>query len=286
MRVLITGITGFLGPYLNSALLECGERDVVGTARGFGPNLSCDLTNAAAVKSLMETVNPDIVVHAAAMTNVDECQKDPVKAWATNVEATKYIVQYMPLRGKLIYISTDMVYSGPGPHSVDGDTVNPVNVYGMTKYMGELEALKFPNSLVLRTNMYGVSKGNNRKSSFVDFLLGAFKSEAPINIFTDLQFSPIYVETLAERIAEMALTSVKGTYNLSASDGMPKSRFAMLIASKLGYPIPFVTPSESDNIPGRAPRPKDTRMVPHGFMAPMEADINRMCEKIKSWRTT
>lgn len=283
MKILITGSTGFLGPYLKAEFSKVDKAVVFGVSRHEVYPGACDLTQKNEVYNLVRDLNPDLIIHAAAMTNVDECQLKPEEAWAANVTATKLLVRYMPLRSRLVYISSDMVYSHNGPHGVAHDSVNPINVYGMTKLMGEFEAQKFPNHLILRTNMYGLAKNNAKKSSLVDFLLGAFKAQKPINLFMDSLFSPLDVETLCEYIRRLSMDDkLQGSViNLGASNGMSKSAFAMRLASNLGFEIPFAKP-DTMFIPGRTLRPRDTRMLVGQYMPTMEEGIKRLCDTIRA----
>lgn len=284
MKILITGITGFLGPYLRSEFAKNPENEILGVARGIEADLSYDLSDAKAAQHMMERADPDMVIHAAAMTDVNKCQEKPKEAWANNVTAVKNIVQYMPLRGKLIYISSDAVYSGLGPHIVGGHTENPLNVYGMTKFMGEFEAAKFPNHLIVRTNMYGLARGRKRSSSLVDFLIDSLKSGRPFNIFTDAIFSPLYVGTLAQMIRRRSEFTT-GTINLGSSNGISKSKFALVLAHHLSLSAEGAVPIASAGLEGRVPRSLDTRLYPAAPEAPtVESDIFKMCEAIKACR--
>lgn len=279
MKVLITGSTGLLGPYLMDAFKIDPENNVIGMARGAGADFECDLTNPADLHRFSEGGKPDLVIHAAAATDVDWCQKNPQEAYSANVVATRNLVQFMPPDSKLVYISTDMVYAGPGPHAVRGATVSPLNVYGMTKFMGELEAEKHPHHLIVRTNIYGRAK-TPRASSLVDFLIASLQKKNPIGIYTDIIFSPLHVTTLASRIKMMLDKGVKGTINLGSRNGVSKAKFALLLASNLGLSTEVVMPVEAPTT-GRAPRPKDTRMLTDWDAPLLEEDLAQAC---RSWQ--
>ncbi len=282
MTVLVTGATGFLGPYLLAEFIKNDTR-AIGVSRS-GSDYECDLMRADHVHSLMAKTNPDVIIHAAAMTDVNKCQSNPDEAIKQNAGMTKIIVSLMPPGCRLIYISTDMVYSGTGPHKENSKSENPINMYGMSKFMGEFEAAKASKHLILRTNMYGFSRSKNKTSSLVDFLVDSFRGGGEVKLFTDMMFSPLAVGTLAKYVAVLSRVNRNGTFNLGATNGMSKSKFALLLAKNLGLPLLGARPLESNHLPGRAPRPLDTRLditrieAVFGLTLPnMEQDLDSMC---------
>lgn len=283
MTVLITGATGFLGPHLMAAFRK-SYADVVGVARGVG-HYQCDLTDPAAVKRLMERVKPSLIVHAAAMTDVNRCEKDPNLAVQFNSEMIRYLVGSMAPDCRFLNISTDMVYSGIGTHREHSKSENPINMYGMSKFMGEFEAARAKNYLNVRTNMVGFSLGAKKPSSLVDFLVDRLNSGEPFQTFTDAMFSPLSVQTLSSLLVLMSQRPTVGTFNLGSVDGMSKSKFAMLLADQLKLSPKGMRPVESASIIGRVPRPLDTRLdvtkveTVFGFVLPsLEKEIVTLCE--------
>ena len=253
--VLVTGATGFLGPYLVEAFKVLGR--VIGTARG-SADRSCDLTDPDAVRALLDDVAPDIVIHAAALTDVDLCEREPALAEKINREATMNIVKCFPPGTALLYISTDQVYpSSGGPH-VEGRE-GPVNIYGSSKLAGEEAARRYPRTLILRTNLFGISRGA-KATSLVDFLIGKFRTQEPVTLFSDVLFSPLHIQTVAALCVEGIRRKMTGTFNLGSHGGMSKCDFALAVAHHLGLPTEGARPTQSTSLPARAPRPLDMRM--------------------------
>ena len=290
MAVLITGSTGFLGRYL-MPMFKVAYPEVVGVSRHGGDDYQYDLTDPLAVENIMAKVKPRLIVHAAALTDVTRCQKEPELAFKVNTEMVKNIVTFMPKNCKLIYISTDMVYSGVGPHKEYSESENPINLYGLSKYMGEKAAAKAGQYLNLRTNMYGFSRGSAWASSLVDSMIKKLTSEVTFQLFTDAIFSPLYVETLAGIILNLSISSrtSTGTFNIGASNGMSKSKFTLLLADAVGLSAYNARPVESVSMPNRVPRPLDTRLditriEGLGYSMPrMENDMAVMFKKAK-WK--
>jgi dTDP-4-dehydrorhamnose reductase len=251
-EVLITGGTGLLGPYLKEAATLLGRVLSSGSKSG---DLPCDLTNEGQVRELIAKIQPDLVFHCAAMTDVDACQADPDRAQALNAGTAENLAAILPKDVPLIYISTDQVYPDtPGPHR-ESET-QPINVYGATKLKGEHAVLRRGNSLVLRVNFFGASQTSGR-SSLSDWLISNLSARKPITLFTDSLFSPLHLETLAQTTVEAALNRLTGVFNLGCRDGVSKCDFGLAVAAHLGLPSDAATPGESMMV---ATRSKDLRM--------------------------
>lgn len=284
MTILITGANGFLGPHLMAAFQK-NRTGVVGVARSGGTDYQYDLTDPSAVQHLMERVKPSLVIHAAAMTDVNKCEQNPDLAVRVNSDSTRNIVKFMAPDCKIINISTDMVYSGIGPHKEHSKSENPINMYGISKFMGEFEAGKAKDYLNIRTNIVGFCLGSKRPSSFVDAMVDKFGSGKPFQVFTDALFSPLSVTTLCSFLLIVANRKNTGTYNFGSTNGMSKSKFALILASKLGLSSSGARPVESVSLPNRIPRPLDTRLdtgrVDSTFnliMPTLESELTAMCQ--------
>ncbi|MFC7050482.1 SDR family oxidoreductase [Emcibacter nanhaiensis] len=256
MKILITGGSGLLAPYIVEAF--SGSGDVMTTSRK-DAEYPCDLTDKAEVLELVEKINPDVIVHLAAMTNVDYCEEHPDEAHAANVTATAHLVE--AVSGSdcyLIYVSTDQVYpDGPGLFS-EGQ-VDPVNQYGASKYQGEEAARRHPNSLIARINIVGPSRTPGR-SSLSDFFTNSFAEGKHISLFQDVLFSPLHMETLAQLLLQCYRKKLTGTYNIGSHDGMSKKDFALKLAEYKGLDASNVTIVNSSDMAGRAVRPRDLRL--------------------------
>ena len=147
MKILITGANGLLGQHLVKLLLDTTAHDIIATGKGDPRYVvqnsrlhyyALDITDGMAVHLLFEKLLPDTIVHCAALTQADECELNPIKAWEINVTATRFIVDAAKkINAFLIFISTDFVFDGiNGPYK-ETDTVNPVSYYGSTKVAAE-----------------------------------------------------------------------------------------------------------------------------------------------------
>lgn len=253
--ILVTAANGLLGPYLMAAAKKIGT--VVSTGRHYG-DVHCDLADRQAVQHLMNDLAPSLVIHAAAMTDVDACQRRPDQADRANRATTEAIVDVLPKDSSVIFVSTDQVYPDkPGPHS-EGDEA-PANVYGQTKLAGELAALAKPRSLVLRTNFFGQTQSPTRES-FSDFVAVNLSEGRPVTLFEDVQFSPLHMRTFAKFAIRLASVQASGVYNVGSRDGLSKADFGLAVAAHQDLPTDTVTIGLARNIKGRAPRASDLRM--------------------------
>ncbi len=246
-----------LAPFFLEVLGQRGE--VVGVARreAEGATELCDLRNADAVSSLIAKVRPDLVVHLAALTNVDACERSPVDAFENNVRATENLVDALSRQNpdaRLVYISTDQVYDAPGPN-VEG-CVRPGNVYALTKLWSEDHARRLRKALVLRVNFYaGPDVG------LVGWLAGKCSAGEPALLFTDVLFNPLHGCQLAQCLKELLDSRVTGTLNLGAcGSGMSKAEFLRSAASVLGLDQSALQDGSVSDLDLDAYRPRDMRM--------------------------
>jgi dTDP-4-dehydrorhamnose reductase len=254
-RWLITGATGLLSNYL----VEVCRRDgpVTTTSRS-GGDRPCDLIDPVATRTLLREVKPDVVVHAAGLTDVDACERDPEAAFAANRDTAANLAAHMPASARLVFISTDQVYPDvPGPHG-EGDT-GPVNVYGRSKLAGEQAALAFESALVLRTNFFGPSRRPGRES-LSDYLSKALAAKAPVVLFGDILFSPLLMATLADLLPELVEKNARGVLNVGCREGLSKAAFGLAIARAKGLPTETARVGSSSELPHRAPRAHDLRL--------------------------
>lgn len=265
-RVLVTGQSGLLGPYIVQAAAEIGEvADISRASGGQRP----DLTDPDAAKLVIDMVEPDIVLNCAALTDVEHCERDVARAMAVNCGIVENLTAALPPTSRLVQFSTDQVYPDvPGPH-LEKETA-PVNAYGRSKLAGEEAALAQRNALVLRTNFFGPSQTPGRES-LSDWMVESFKQHRAIMLFVDSLFSPLHLSTVASLTVECLRNSLAGVYNLGCREGASKCDFGLAIATLLGLPTRNAKPGPSVALPGRAPRPRDLRMD----VARIEATLGR-----------
>lgn len=286
-KVIVFGSSGLLGPYVCKAFEDAGM-DVVPVGKDKA-EITCDLTSPSQTQAFIRKHQPDIVVNLVALTNVDACEEHPATADILNRQTVASIVDALEENVFFVHVSTDQVYPDvPGPHKED-DT-DPVNIYGATKLKGELEALKHLQTLILRTNIFGPSLTKGRQS-LSDFFVKSLQQQAPIKLFTDVQFSPLHMATFARVLVNCVKKEVKGVYNLASRDGLSKAEFAALIAHELGLSTEQAERISSSAVAGRAQRVKDLRLDVSTIektlgeqMPTLKQEVINLCQTLKTSR--
>lgn len=256
-RILLTGATGMLAPFLHAQFSERG--DIVGVARNPVKDVAvpCDLRDPDAVGALLDDCKPNLVLHLAALTNVDACQHSPVDAFNSNVRATANLVDAIEQRDLdtyFVYVSTDQVYDAPGPSSED--VVRPGNVYALTKLWGEDHARRLNSALVVRVNFY-----SGPGAGLVEWLVQKCRSGEPASLFTDVLFNPLHTRQLAQCLGELVDKRACGTLNLGASGGgLSKGAFLRAVAQTLELDQSGLRDGMVADLSLSAYRPRDMRM--------------------------
>ena len=261
-RMIITGVSGLLGNNLAWCLRD--RWDIVGLYHSHPVRIEGIETRGVDLKSERQTarclveVGPEVIIHCASLANVDQCEKEPELTQRVNVDATRYVARHCPEDVPLVYISTDSVYDGKRGDYVESDPIGPANVYGRSKYEGELQAATHPRALILRTNLFGWNIQD--KHSLGEFVLDALKSGRTLRGFKDSIISSIYTFELAELIHQAIKKELAGTYNCAGGTAMSKYEFALCLAERFGLDKKLIQPISIDEFSLVAPRGKNLSM--------------------------
>lgn len=261
MNIAITGASGMLGTALIDKLSNLFL--IFATAREQGlvkNNVSwkCfDLTNLTKLENWLVKIQPDVVIHCAAMVNVDECEFNEDLAYQLHVKTTEVIVDFLTINnGQLIYISTDSVFDGLSNKSYsEKDQTNPLNVYSKTKLLGEYPALSLKKGVVLRTNIIGWSM--KEKISFSEWILFNLIQKKRIKLFNDVYISPVHVSELSEVIIQVIEKQAFGIYNVSSQNALSKYEFGLLMAETFESSSKYFDEISIEELGLKAKRPKN-----------------------------
>jgi dTDP-4-dehydrorhamnose reductase len=246
MRIFVTGNRGQLGRDLMLSFLE---HDVMG-----GDLPSLDVADADAVRRAFESFRPDLVIHAAALTDTRRCEDEPEAANRVNALGTRNIVDACRSAGAaLVYISTNEVFDGlKGEPYVEPDEPNPINAYGRSKLAGEEEARKLAETYVVRTSwLYG---GGER--DFPSKVLAAASSQSNLKMVTDEIATPTLAYDLAEAIARLVETRRHGVYHLTNEGECSRYEWAqevLRLAGQSNVRVEQTTLSEFNPYPPKPP---------------------------------
>jgi len=254
-KILITGAFGQLGTSLcevlpNELILATGR---IMTMTEKYRSMELDITNKKHVEKLIRNYKPDIIIHLAAMTDVDGCEKDPEMAFDINVGATENLLKNF--KGKFIYVSTDYVFDGEeGPYHED-DKVNPVSVYGKTKLYGEnLVQESDIDWIILRSNII-FSYNDRTKASFVNWVVDSLKKKQMITVVNDQWNNPTWTNDLANVMSMMIEKNISGLYHYGGGDFLNRYEFAKMIASSFSLDRQLIKPITTPELNWLAQRP-------------------------------
>jgi dTDP-4-dehydrorhamnose reductase len=259
-KMLITGVSGLLGN--NLAYYFKSSYEILGLynlhpviIEGINTE-KCNLLYLDNIKEIISEYNPNILIHCAALTDVDKCEEDRDAAQKINVGATKNIIKGIDSKDVyVIYISTDSVYDGVRGNYSEKDKINPQNYYGLSKYEGEQETSKHKHSLILRTNIFGWNIQN--KKSLAEWILEELRAGHTINGFKDVYFSSMYTMELASVIDISIKRNLTGVYNCGSVDSCSKFEFGRKIANCFGLDQKLINPISIDDLNLKAKRGKN-----------------------------
>lgn len=251
--ILVTGKNGQLGRELQALASMYPQYQFVFTDRS-----ELDITNMQEVNSYFEKALPQYCVNAAAYTAVDKAETEKDLAMRVNAEAVSHLASACRRhKTQFIHISTDYVFSGTANAPYDEtDEINPVNYYGLTKLMGEQNALTIdPSSIIIRTSWVYSAYGNN----FVKTMLRLMADRETVKVVNDQYGSPTYAADLAEAILEIIsflsnLSSAGGLYHYSNEGNITWYDFAIAIKELSASPC-NVVPIPTSEFPTPAKRP-------------------------------
>jgi dTDP-4-dehydrorhamnose reductase len=261
---MITGASGLLGAHLVLAARD--RHEVVGIYfnhelnRQMVASRQVDLRQPDAVTNCVGSVRPDWIIHCAAQTSVDQCQSNPGDAYRTNVLATENVLRAaVRWDARVLYISTDSVFDGARGWYREDDLPSPVNTYASTKFAGEQAVLRYSASaLVVRTNFYGWGLGT--ESSLAEWLVGRLEQGEVVGGFTDVFFTPLLVNDLAEVLLAAIDRDATGLLHVASRQRCSKFAFARSLATIFGYDPDLVYPRLVAEAGLKAPRPRDTSL--------------------------
>jgi dTDP-4-dehydrorhamnose reductase len=265
-RILVTGGSGFLGRYVTEALKE--RYTVLGTyhsqtqVRDTCELIRLDLTEADTVQEAFTTFHPDVVVHTAALSDVDACERHPDAAHRVNIQGTEAVARgAVAVGARLISISTDQVYDGVKGLYDEADVPQPLMVYGRSKLEGERRAAAIcSQTVILRLAlMYGW--GSSPRLNFVDWLVQRLREGQEVSLFTDQYRTPLYVVQASEVIMRLIdVPEVHGTFNLGGGERINRYAFGLTLCAVFDLPNALLKSIEMGSIMGLAARPRDCSM--------------------------
>lgn len=262
---MVTGASGLLGA---NAVFEWSRQglDVIAL---FGSHaisvpglksLRCSLLDAKQTEKAIRTVNPRWIIHCAAATNMDWCERNADDCFRINAEASRLLAKTAKSLGaRFLYVSTDNVFSGERGDYEESDPTGPMNVYAKSKLAGEQAVVReLADSLIVRTNIYGWNM--QPKESLAEWMLGQLRQHSPFLGFEDAVFSPILANDLADCLREMMSSELQGVFHVAGREACSKYDFGRRLAGVFALDSSLVQPSSIRDSKLVAPRPLNTSL--------------------------
>jgi dTDP-4-dehydrorhamnose reductase len=269
MKILVTGCNGLLGQKLADLISSRREHHLIATAKS-SPKTSdnfefhtLDITQETQVDAVISTTKPDVVIHTAAMTQVDQCETEREKCWQSNVEAVRYIVEACKKNhAHLIHLSTDFIFDGTHGPLDENEKPNPLSYYGQSKLAGEeIIQQNGINWAILRTVLvYGVTKDQSR-SNIVLWVKKSLEDGKSINVVNDQFRTPTLAEDLAMGCYLAATKKAQGVFNVSGDEMMTPFDIAVTTADFFKLDKSLLRETDSTKFTQPAKRPLKTGFI-------------------------
>lgn len=273
MKIFVTGANGLLGQHLIRQLVNEGKFTI--HASGKGPSRLAygmgngviyhplDITDFKKSQALVERISPHIIIHAAAVTQPNDCASDKTNCWKTNVGATRTLLKAaQKAKSYFIYVSTDFVFDGKdGPYD-EHATPNPINDYGESKLLAEeMVEMSGLHWAIVRTVLVYGGKVPGGRPNFIQWVKDKLSAGEKIKVVDDQLRTPTYVEDLAKGIILVLLKHAKGLYHISGREMCTPYQLAVLVANYSGADVSLIEKVTAETFQEPAPRPLKTGFI-------------------------
>lgn len=267
-KLLITGASGFVGQNICQTLKA--KYQITGTyfnneivIEGVDKK-KVDLTDRMALMRILNTVRPDIIINASAVSNPNDCENDPIYSYKMNVSLNEYLAEYS-FQEHVSYVSfsTDLIFNGENaPYKVSDDE-KPINEYGMQKKLSEIINMKEnPKSIIVRVPpMFGKSYGNS--TCFTDPMIQNLRDNQKINLFEDEYRSFVHVSDVIAGIETILDSGETGIFHLAGKQAYSRFEFGEELCKIFKLDSSLLNKTKQSDIKMSAQRPKNTEMYTH-----------------------
>lgn len=284
-RILITGAAGMLGRVLCEYFSKSPGYQVSATARRSIPAFDVPMMvfdlSSHDYTPLINWADPDLIIHCAAITDMDYCQNNPEEAFDINAHSVSRILN-VGHRARIIFISSDAVFGNEPSLPNEENETAPISIYGMSKQQGEryIIAAGLPHCSV-RTTIVGYQPIQER-TSFVDFVLRSYEMGKTISLFEDNIFTPISVWDFAAELEWICNNETPSLLNVAGSEPVSKYRFGLQLLTTMGFSTEKVTPVTMSEKVFKAPRCLDQTLGTNAMALRRRKVLPNVKQTIKS----
>jgi dTDP-4-dehydrorhamnose reductase len=261
MNIIVTGSAGLLGSNLCPLLQD--THTLIGFYNSTPPSVQIqekrrvDLRNVDEVKRAVTDTDPDVIIHCAALTNVERCEKEHALAREVNALGTRNLVASAQKKCTFVYVSTDQVFNGKKKGAyTEEDIPDPINVYARTKLEGERFVQEYSNKyIIVRTNFFGLAPPG--RLGAIQWIRNELKARKSITMVSDWYYSPILINDLVDIVLQLIEGDSVGVYNVSSSDSCSKYDFGIAVAQELGLDTSLIQEGSLGDLRLSALRPQN-----------------------------
>lgn len=270
-KILITGSNGLLGQKLVQLLKTMPGVVLIATAKGENRNSNkngyqfyqMDITDESEVLKVILETKPHVIIHTAAMTNVDQCESEKELCWEMNVNAVKYLVNACKtIDCMLVHLSTDFIFDGEaGPYDENAKP-KPISYYGESKLAAE-EVIQKSNihwAIARTVLVYGIV-GDMSRTNIILWVKKSLEDGKNIKVVTDQFRTPTLAEDLAMGCWLIAEKEAKGIFNISGKDFLTPYEMAIKTADFFGLDKSLIAMADSSTFSQPAKRPPRTGFI-------------------------
>jgi dTDP-4-dehydrorhamnose reductase len=265
VKILVSGASGMLGQQL--VRLASRTHQVWGTYLNHQAGISgcqmirLDLTDAHQCQSELKSIKPEVIIHAAAMTDVDGCEREQDKARCINVDGTGHLAKAAEEIGaRFVYISTDYVFDGEKGYYREEDAPAPINFYGLTKLLGEDQVRRHcTRGLILRTTIYGLKTPPTL--GLIETLIKILREGKTLARFADQFATPLYTGQLSELTLKLLELGAQGLFHVGSADRISRFDFTRKLAEIFNFDGAAIRPVPFDPSVALARRPRDSSLI-------------------------
>jgi dTDP-4-dehydrorhamnose reductase len=268
-KILLTGANGLLGQKTTEVFARETEHELILTdlapkaeePRKFTYH-ELDITNKEALKEFVKKNKPDVIINAAAFTNVDGCETERELSWRVNVDAVKNLIIASRINSsKIIHISTDYIFDGVHGGYDENSTPNPLSFYGKAKLASEnaLIASGVECAIIRTMIIYGF--GRNVKQNFALWLISSLGKNEPVKIVDDQYGMPTMVDDLGIALVKIVERARTGIYNVCGSEYINRYEFALKFAEVFGFDKSMIIPIKTSELLQAAVRPMNSSFI-------------------------
>ena len=272
IKVLLTGGNGLLGQKLIPLLLSDDTIYPVITSRGAArfdqpyqdfQYFDLDITKREHVFNIVHLVQPDIIIHTAAMTNVDYCEQHQNECWEVNVQSVAHLLHAAEAYNSFfIHLSTDFIFAGGKRYLTEEDTPRPINFYGQSKLQAEalVQQSRVKHAILRTALVYGLVLGMSR-SNIVLWVKSSLEAQRPIRVVDDQYRTPTLAEDLAIGCYLVAKQRAEGVYNISGGEVLTPYQIALEVANVFQLDSSLISRTDASEFSQPAQRPPETGLI-------------------------